>query len=118
MGSTSTTRKKNDKVIINLPKSEKGSGFGGGGRSGQTQHENMNIVCPPTFKVKLDPQKPLLEGAHLYIEKEDIICSGQKVGLLRKVHSATISRCLAEGFRYAGEVVNERNNQYGVFTRK
>lgn len=114
MGS-GTTRKRNDTVIINRPKSKKGSGSGGGG---QTQHENMNAVCPPTLKVKLNPQKPLPEGAHLHTEKEDIIYSGQKVGSLTKAHSATISRCLTEGFRYSGEVVNEGNSQYGVFTRK
>lgn len=117
MGS-STTRKINDNSIINRPKSEKGSGSGGGGSSGQTQHENMNIVCPPTFRVKLNSPKPLPENARLYIEKEDITYSGQKVGSLTKAHSATISRCLTEGFRYSGEVINEGNNQYGVFTRK
>lgn len=112
------TRKRNDKVIINRPKSKKGSGSGIGGSSDQIQHENMNTVCPPTLRRKLSPKKPLPKGAHLYIEKKDIIYSGQKVGLLTNTHSATISRCLTEGFRYLGEVVNEGNSQYGVFTRK
>lgn len=117
MGS-GTTRKKNDTVIINRPKSKKGSGSGGGGSSGQAQHEDMNIVCPPTLRVKLSPQKPLPEGAHLRIEKEDIVYSGQKIGSLAKAGSAMISRCLGEGFRYPGEVVNEGKSQYGIFTRK
>lgn len=112
------TRKRNDRPIINRPKSKRGSVSGYGGSSGQTQREDMNTVCPPTLKVKLSPQNPLPEGAYLYIEKENIIYSGQKVGLLTKAYSATISRCLTEGFRYPGEVVNEGNNQYGVFTRK
>ena len=117
MGS-GTTRKKNDTVIINRPKPKKGSGSSGGSSGGQGQHENMNAVCPPTLKVKLAPQKPIPVGAHLHIEKEDIIYSGQKVGSLTKAQSATVSRCITEGFRYPGEVVNERDTQYGVFTRK
>lgn len=115
MGS-GTTRKRNDTVIINRPKTNKGSGGGSGSEQGQ--HENMNAVCPPTLKVKLSPQKPLPESAHLHIEKEDIIYSGQKVGSLTKALSATVSRCITEGFRYPGEVVNEGNSQYGVFLRK
>ena len=117
MGS-GTTRKRNDTVIINRPKTKKGSGSGGGGTGGQGQRENINAVCPPTLKVKLAPPKPIPVGAHLHIEKEDVIYSGQKVGSLTKAQSATISRCVTEGFRYQGEVANERDAQYGVFTRQ
>lgn len=106
-------RKKNDVVIINRPKSKGGSG----GEQGQPENEDLNTVCPPTFRVRLTPPKPLLEGSPVYIEKEDIIQSGQKVGTLTKSQALTVYKCLEYGFRYPGKVITEAKNQYGVFTR-
>lgn len=115
MGS-GTTRKQNDEVIINRPKYKRGSGSGGGGHI-QTPQEDMNTVCPSTFRVKLTTSKPLPEGVHLHIEKGNIIYYGQKVGSLTKSQMATVSRCATVGFRYTGEVVSKNNKQYGVFKR-
>jgi len=113
MGS-GTSRKSNDSVIINRPKIQRGSGTGGG----QGHNRDMNSICPPTLKVRLNPKKPLPEGSHLTLEKENIVFFDQKVGLLTKAQLTTLTRCIAEGFRYSGKVVNEKGNQYGVFTRQ
>ena len=115
MGS-GTSRKSNDSVIINRPKIKRGSGAGGGQE--QSQNRDMNIICPPTLKVRLNLKKPLPEGVHLILEKEDVIFSSQKVGSLTKSQFVTLTRCITEGFHYSGKVVNEGNNQYGVFTRQ
>jgi len=106
MGS-GTKRKPNDNVLINRPI---GMGIGGA-------NEDLNIVCPPTFRVKLATPKPLPEGTHLDLEKETIFYSGQKVGSLTSSQIATVTKCLTLGYRYSGKVVNENNKQYGVFTR-
>jgi len=116
MGS-GTTRKRNDSVIINRPKTKKGSGANGGGQD-QTQYEDMNTICPPTIKIRLNSQKLLPEGARLILENENILFSGQKVGLLTKSQFTTVTQCITEGFRYPGEVVSKGEHQYGLFTRK
>lgn len=117
MGSTTTSsRKKNDSRIINLPKNKSG----GGENIGVTgkEHADMNNVCPPSFRVKLTPQKLIPEGAQLQLAGKDILFAGQKVGSLSKLQAATINRCLNEGFRYSGEVVNKQGGQYGIFRRE
>jgi hypothetical protein len=116
MGS-GTTRKQNDEVITNRPKSRRGSGDGEGGKRTQLLNEDMNTVCPPTFRVKLAFSKPIPESAYLHIENGDVIYSNQKVGSLTKSQTRIVSRCSAKGYRYLGKVINKDNNQYGVFTR-
>jgi hypothetical protein len=115
MGS-GTSRKTNDSVIINRPKKRASGGEGGGASEGR--QPDMNVVCPPSFRVKLNSQKPIPENTQLQLTGGDALFAGQKVGSLSKSQAAMISRCLNEGFRYSGEVVSEKNGQYGVFRRR
>mgnify|MGYP001595371953 CR=1 FL=1 len=118
MGS-GTTRKYNDSVIINRPKIKKGTVGGiGGGRTGSSEHDDINKVCPLTFQVALNPSKTLPERAKLYLQDGNVMCFGTKVGSLGKVQLATINRCAGEGITYIGEVVGKGDRKYGLFKRR
>jgi hypothetical protein len=119
MGSSSS-RKKSDSPIIQVPKGGKaGSGSGGSAKS-----EQIATMCLPSFEVRLKENMSVKVGSVVQLEIDaaglyQIYSNRTIIGTLSKKQSDMISACKDLGAVYDGKIVSNKDKElYARFYRK
>lgn len=115
-GSSSKSRKSNDRVEIKPI-----SRSGGSGGSGGSSRSSGTLTCPMAFEMVLPEASKLTNDTRLTLRQKGddwiISANGQEVAGLRKDKAEMLTQCLEKGYRYDGLVRIKSGRRYGEFKR-
>ena len=109
-----TKRKSNDSVRINRSRVAPNE-RGGGSTRGEEYKEDINNICPPSFKVRLKPKGKVVEGSPVTVRHGRLFVFDQEVGVLSEKDARTLRTCATEGIEYRGRVTITNDFYYARF---